>query len=58
MAEYMQPLGYRFFALTETGGRYEPLLEGDPAFRELNYLFVHESRLEAVAAVVPLAGQD
>jgi FkbM family methyltransferase len=55
IADYLRPLGYDFFSLTAGGGRREPLLQGDPSFKELNYLLVHESRLPDVGSIVPLA---
>lgn len=54
IALHMSALGYRFFALTAQGGRHDPNLVGDPTFRELNYLLVHERRLPSVAEVLPL----
>ena len=43
----LDPLGYRYFAITRGGLERRPRIVGDPAYRELNWLFATDRRLGA-----------
>ena len=45
----LEPLGYRWFAITAAGLVERPRIAGDPAYRERNWLFATPRRLAAIS---------
>ena len=50
-APLLKDLGYRPFLLTEAGLVPDDEVLGDPAYRDMNYVFVHRDRVEDLLAV-------
>ena len=47
----MDPLGYRYFWITDRGLVEKPVIEGDGSYEHSNYLFVHSSVLDKIAGL-------
>jgi FkbM family methyltransferase len=48
----LEEIGYSGFSMTAAGPRRSAEIVGDPAFENLNYLFVHESRIADLDGVL------